>query len=144
MALPKSWIESTNRTKEAQQVVTTQLKEPSFIPHPYPTNPSLPSPLIKVYKLTKVEMDKCQLKGICYNCDEKYFMGHKCKEKNIFMAISKDILEDEGVVFPLESFPSVEDLSLPSDQPEVEPIIYMHSHYYCIPQTLKLIGYIKH
>jgi len=48
------------------------------------------------------------------------------------MAISKDILEDEGDVFPLESFPSVEDLSLPSDQPEVEPIIYMHSHYYCI------------
>jgi hypothetical protein len=32
-------------------------------------------------------------------------MGHKCKEKNIFMAISKDISEDEGDVSPPNHFP---------------------------------------
>jgi hypothetical protein len=47
-------------------------------------------------------MAKCQLKGLCYNCDEKYFLGHKCKEQNIFMAISKDFLE-EDVEDPLMS-----------------------------------------
>jgi hypothetical protein len=47
-------------------------------------------------------MDECQLKGICYNYDEKYFTGHKCKEQNIFMAISEDVSEEE-VESPLVS-----------------------------------------
>jgi hypothetical protein len=34
MAHPKTWLEATHRAKEAQQVVTTQIKNPSFIPHP--------------------------------------------------------------------------------------------------------------
>ena len=40
-------------------------------------------------------MDECQHKGLCYNYDEKYFLGHKCKEQKIFMAISKDISEED-------------------------------------------------
>jgi hypothetical protein len=39
-------------------------------------------------------MDERQLKGLCYNCDDKYFPGHKCKEQNLFMAISEDVSED--------------------------------------------------
>jgi hypothetical protein len=50
-------------------------------------------------------MDKCQLKVLCYNCDEKYISGYKRKEKNIFMAIFEDILEDDGDVSPPKSFP---------------------------------------
>jgi hypothetical protein len=52
-------------------------------------------------------MDECQLKGLCYNCDEKYFPGHKCKEQKLFMAISKDVPEEDVIV------PIVEELSLP-------------------------------
>ena len=40
-------------------------------------------------------MDEWKLKGLYYNFDDKYFPVHKCKEKNIFMAISKDISEDD-------------------------------------------------
>ena len=40
-------------------------------------------------------MDECQLKGLCYNCDEKYFLGQKCKEQKIFMAISEEISEED-------------------------------------------------
>jgi hypothetical protein len=40
-------------------------------------------------------MVECQVKGLCYNCDEKYFPGHNCKEQNIFMAISEDVSEDD-------------------------------------------------
>ena len=47
-------------------------------------------------------MDERQIKGICYNYDEKYFTGHKCKEKKIFMAISEDVSE-EDVEAPLVS-----------------------------------------
>jgi hypothetical protein len=43
-----------------------------------------------------------QLKGLCYNCDDKHFPRHKCKEQNIFMAISEDVSE-EDVEAPLVS-----------------------------------------
>jgi hypothetical protein len=36
-------------------------------------------------------MVECQLKGLFCNCNEKYFSGHKYKEQNISMAISKDV-----------------------------------------------------
>jgi hypothetical protein len=36
-----------------------------------------------------------QLKGLCYNYDDKYFPDHKCKEQKIFMAISEDISEED-------------------------------------------------
>jgi hypothetical protein len=46
-----------------------------------------------------------QLKGLFYNHDDKYFMGHKCKEKQHFMAIFEDILEDGGDAFTQEPIP---------------------------------------
>jgi hypothetical protein len=90
-------------------------------------------------------MDERQLKGLCYNCDEKYFLGHKCKEQKIFMAISEDISE-EDVETPLVSeSPESTDITPPSDLPEVEPVISLNVlTSFFAPQTLKLIGYIKH
>jgi hypothetical protein len=86
-----------------------------------------------------------QLKGLCYNCDEKYFLGHKCKEKNIFMAISEDVSE-EDVKTPLVSEPpKTTDISPPLEPPKVELVISLNAlTSFFAPQTLKLIGYIKH
>jgi hypothetical protein len=68
-----------------------------------------------------------QLTCLCYNCDEKYFLRHKFKEQNIFMAISEDFLE-EDVEAPLvsESLEPTE-ISPPLDHSEVEPIISLNS-----------------
>jgi hypothetical protein len=90
-------------------------------------------------------MDEHQLKGLCYNYDDKYFPDHKCKEKNIFMSISEDVSE-EDVETPLVSkSPETTDKTPPSDPPEVEPIISLNSLTgFSTLQTLKLIGYIKH
>jgi hypothetical protein len=86
-----------------------------------------------------------QLKGLCYNCDDKYFPGHKCKEKKLFMAISEDILE-EDIETPLVSeSPETPNINPPSDPPEVEPIISLNALTdFSAPQTLKQIYYIKH
>jgi hypothetical protein len=137
-------VEDTKRDKEAQQVVSSQNRKPSFIPRTKPINPT-PSTPLKIQKFTRAEMVECQLKGLCYNCDDKCFMGHKCKEKNIFMAISEDFLE-EDVEYPLVSMsPKPTNITPPSDPPEVEPIISLNSLTgFSSLQTLKLIGYIKH
>jgi hypothetical protein len=50
-------------------------------------------------------MAECQLKGLYYNCDEKYFPGHKCKEQNLFMAISGDIQEEDVDTPPVPESP---------------------------------------
>jgi hypothetical protein len=90
-------------------------------------------------------MDECQLKGICYNCDEKYFPGHKCKEQNTFMAISEDISEEDVEIPLVSESPKITDITPPSDPPEVEPVISLNALTgFSTPQTLKLIGYIKH
>jgi hypothetical protein len=90
-------------------------------------------------------MVECQLKGLCYNCDEKYFLGHKCKEQNLFMAILEDVSE-EDVGTPLVSeSPKTMDITPPSYPLEVEPVMSLNALIgFSTPQILKLIGYIKH
>jgi hypothetical protein len=78
MARPESWVEATKIAKEAQQVVSAQNHKPSFIPRPKLVNPTTPSTPLKIQKLTRAEMAERKLKGLYYNCDEKYFPGHKC------------------------------------------------------------------
>jgi hypothetical protein len=85
-----------------------------------------------------------QLKGLYYNCDDKYFPGHKCKEQNIFMSIPKDVSEEEEYFSHVPELPPPTDPNHPSNPPEVEPMISLNALIgFSSPQTLKLIGYIK-
>jgi hypothetical protein len=61
-----------------------------------------------------------QLKGLFYNCDEKYFSGHKCKEQNLFMAISEDVSKEDVEAPLLSVSPEPSKITPPSDPPEVE------------------------
>jgi hypothetical protein len=86
-----------------------------------------------------------QLKGLCYNCEEKYFIWHKCKEQNLFMAISKDVSEEYVEAPPMTESPKMIDMTQPSDTPKVELVISLNSlTSFSAPQTLKIIGYIEH
>jgi hypothetical protein len=139
MARPTTWVEATKKSKEAQQIVSSQNRKPSFIPHPKPVNPTTPSAPLKIQKLTRTEMVECQLKGLYYNCDEKYFPGHKCKEQNIFMAIFEDIQEEDDDTPPMPESLEIPDIIPPSNPPEVEPIISLNAiNGFSTPQTLKL------
>jgi hypothetical protein len=145
MAQPSSWVEATRKDKEAQHVLSSQNRKPSFIPRPKPINPTTPSTPLKIQKLTRAEMVERQLKGLCYNCDDKYFLGHKCKEQKIFMAISKDISEEDVETPLMPESPKITEITPPSDPPKVELIISLNALTgFSAPQTLKLIGYIKH
>jgi hypothetical protein len=89
-------------------------------------------------------MEELQLKGLCYNCDDKYFTGNKCKEHTLFMAISEDVSKEDLETPPMAKLLEPIDFPLPSNQPEVEPLISLNSlTRFSTPQTLNLIGYIK-
>ena len=34
--------------------------------------------------LTPQQLEEIRLKGLCFNCDNKYSKGHKCNEKKLF------------------------------------------------------------
>jgi hypothetical protein len=138
-------VEATKKDKEAQKIVSSQNRKPSFIPCLKPVNPTTPFTPLKIQKLTRDEMDERQLKFLCYNCDEKYFPGHKCKKQNLFMAIFEDIPEEDVDTPLLPESPEIIDINPPSDPPVVELIISLNSlTSFSTPQTLKLISYIKH
>ena len=89
-------------------------------------------------------MVKHLLKGICYNCDDKYFPGHKCKEQNSFMVVTEDISKEYVVVPPMKELPQPFELTPPSNPPYVDPVISLNALIgFSSPRTLKLIGYIK-
>jgi hypothetical protein len=100
MAWPQSCVEDTKRDKEAQHVVSSQNWKPSFIPRTKPINPTTPSTPLKIQKLTRAKMDECQLKGLCYNCDDKYFSSHKCRNK-IFLWPFHRIFQKRMLKLPL-------------------------------------------
>lgn len=80
MQCHKYWLEA----KELAIVINAQTKSPLFTTHPNPsvatTHNSSNSRLVCIHKLSLKEMVECQRLCLCYNCDEKYFEGHK---KNI-------------------------------------------------------------
>jgi hypothetical protein len=144
MEHPQIWLEATQRAKESQHIVCSQTRKPSFPPCPKATNFSPPTTSLKIHKLTRAEMVERQLKGLFYNCDDKYFHEHKCKEQKIFMVVTEDIFEEYDVVPPMEELQLPSNLTPPSDPPYVDPAISLNSLIvFSTPQTLKLIGYIK-
>jgi hypothetical protein len=72
-------------------------------------------------------------------------MGHKCKEHKLFMAILEDVSDEDVELSAKEMLPLAYDLTPLFDPPEVDPLISLHALVgFSTPQTLKLIGYIKH
>jgi hypothetical protein len=53
MAHPPTWLEATQRAKEAQQIVFSQNKKNPFVPLPRLANPNPPVTPLKVQKLTR-------------------------------------------------------------------------------------------
>jgi len=115
MVHPRTWLEYTQRAKESQHIVSSQTHKPSFSPRLKPTNFFSLAPPLKILKLTTAKMDECQLKGIFYNHDDEYFIGYKCKEKNIYMVVTEDLSEEYVVVAPMEELPLPSDLTPPSN-----------------------------
>jgi hypothetical protein len=90
-------------------------------------------------------MVECIIKGLSYNCDEKCFLGHKSKGHKNFIAIVEDVSNENVEVSPKEELPQNLYITSPSYPTEIKPQILLNPlTRFSTPQTLKLIGYIKH
>jgi hypothetical protein len=61
------------------------------------------------------------------------------------MVISEDVSDEDDAVSTKEVLPQANDPMFPSDPPKVEPMILLSAlTRFSTPQTIMLIGYIKH
>lgn len=76
--LQEETVESINKKAK----VPPKNSAPFYSPNPNskPLEPSLP-----IRKLTQKDVDEKRQKGLCFGCDEKYFRGHVCKKKQLFL-----------------------------------------------------------
>jgi hypothetical protein len=81
MAHPQSWVEATKRDKEAQQVVSSQTRKPSFIPHPKPVTPTPPSTPLKIQKLTREKWLNANSRAFVIIVMTNIFLGTSVRNK---------------------------------------------------------------
>ena len=49
---------------------------------------------ISIKKITAAQMEERKKKGLCYNCDDKWASGHKCKQATLFLLERVEMTSD--------------------------------------------------
>jgi hypothetical protein len=105
-------------------------------PNIYRENNAPSSKTPQPIRLTPQQLKERKVKGLCFNCDNKYSKGHKCGEKKLFYI---DCEEEEEEEEPSQ-YENVESIS----SEELTPTISCNALAgISTPQTLKIEGYIK-
>ncbi|XP_061344653.1 uncharacterized protein LOC133290572 [Gastrolobium bilobum] len=77
---------------------------PTSQPH---SNPAKLLPAIPIRRLSQAERQERRDKNLCYNCDEKFVMGHKCKGRATLLYLEGlDDDPDPPTAMPIEEPPS--------------------------------------
>ncbi|OMP09787.1 Retroviral aspartyl protease [Corchorus olitorius] len=120
-----------------------------------PRLPTLPAPQVK--RLTPAEMQAWRAKGLCYNCDEKYTPGHRCRTIPFLLLQSEDE-ENSGELLAIEANPGIEPPPLsslplppppqnyiPPDSEDFQVSYYAlhgHSPHRCLRLKAKIAGHL--
>lgn len=107
------------------------------------TAPPTP-PAIK--RLSPAELQARRDKGLCYNCDEKFHIGHRCKRQFHLLVTIPETPEP-----PEDPITQLLLTATPHNQPEPEPTtdpqtaqISLHALLgHAIPETLRVLGLIS-
>ncbi|KAJ4980355.1 hypothetical protein NE237_031192 [Protea cynaroides] len=102
-----------------------------------PPATTVPPNRLPIKKLTTTEIQQKREKGLCFNCDEKFHIGHKCKNQTSLL-----LLEGEENEEQINSTISDE---IEAEEEEFGPAISLHAlTSQASPKTLRLQGVIVH
>ncbi|KAK2407034.1 hypothetical protein QL285_042695 [Trifolium repens] len=112
---------------------------------PPPTQPR-PTP---IRRLNPAELQARRDQGLCYNCDERFQPGHRCRRLfHILIAYPHTPEEHTETLTAqlLQTQPDpTPDPEIPSPTTETYPQISLHALMgHTIPQTIRLLGHIDH
>ena len=98
-----------------------------------------PNALLTIKKLSPTEMQARRDKGLCYNYDEPYVFGHRCKKMQVYVLSGDEECEGAGEEQTVEVEAQGEQLTN-----AIEPGISLHALSGYVPyQTLVLNGLSK-
>ncbi|KAL0295200.1 UNVERIFIED_CONTAM: hypothetical protein Sangu_2463400 [Sesamum angustifolium] len=83
---PGVWPRSFGGVKTLRQQDVT----PPPPPRPLALLAAPPSPPVTSRRLSPAELQERHTKGFCFNCDEKFGPGHRCKAKQFMLLLSDD------------------------------------------------------
>lgn len=106
----------------------------SLAPKPQDTGPKISEFGTTVKKLTQRDFDDKRSKGLCFGCDEKYYRGHVCKKKQLFMLEA----EEEEEVFE----EAQQDLFSETVQEEFQISVHALTGIQSY-RTMRIKGYVK-
>ncbi|XP_058732695.1 uncharacterized protein LOC131604261 [Vicia villosa] len=60
-----------------------------------PKTPTTQQPKTPIRKLTQAQLQERRAQGLCFNCDEKFFTGHKCSTGRFLILIADDDISND-------------------------------------------------
>ncbi|PNX65654.1 hypothetical protein L195_g054648, partial [Trifolium pratense] len=152
---PQSLIHAINLAKLQEEKIADRLSthpKPSSATHSHspssssfrPTmtvTPPKSQPTVK--RLTPVELQARREKGLCYNCDERYVQGHRCKRTFHLLIVQPEEDVNDSTALQLDGSNDVEQVVDPEPQPDPAQISLHALMGHSIPQTLRVIGQIN-
>jgi len=102
--------------------------------------------LVPIQRLSPVQMKERRARGLCYNCDEKWGSGHKCKSARLCIMECED--SDGEELQPIQQprlLEEADSLSGGSEvNPETAPEISIHALAGSpSPKTMRILGYVN-
>nr|XP_023903579.1 uncharacterized protein LOC112015403 [Quercus suber] len=81
---------------------------------------------IPVKKITAAQMKERKKRGFCYNCDEKWAPGHKCKQATLFLLEGVEVTSDSSCNDPVVELVNGGSMKRRQDE-EAEPEITLYA-----------------
>lgn len=101
-----------------------------------PIHKPVKNSLLLVKIISQADMDDQRVEGLCYYCNKKYVMDHRCKKRQIYFLEGKDVIEEDETV-------DADDNDQGDDILE-EPLILVHALVGSLSyQTMRICGFIK-
>lgn len=88
-------------------------------------------------RYTDAELQARRDKGLCYRCDKKYFVGHRCKAKELRLLLASDEVEQDKQYMEVD--PSY-DINESTDTVEVAELSLNTVVGFTDPGTMKVRG----
>ena len=91
---PCSHYSSKPPLNSTQSTVSPHLKPPPLLPFPHSKSLPLQQNSSNIRKMSQAEIQRRRENGLCFTCDEKYFFGHKCPNKQLLLPQVDDQVEE--------------------------------------------------
>jgi hypothetical protein len=126
-------------------ITTTPNTIPSSSTNPPNPNQQRTTP---IKRLTPAELQSRRERGLCYNCDERFQPGHRCRRQFFILIVGPETYDPDtnlltDTLLQFEPDPAQQ---LPQPEPKLDPNPQISLHAlmgHSIPQTLRMLGHIN-